>query len=232
MQNIWDTHPNFQIISNFHDLVNTPFQGQVNAMCWQRSMQGNFEEIVHQFRFEENILEVSEEALLALDLSLQGQLARNIILEDLALLKAHGAMPSLNVIKYYEPDEENPIFPTDVYSFHVDSAPIPGSTFLCTYVGAPSEILPNAEAEKKLLLPSFRAAIEKQNDKGIDNIDIYIKEHFYDLHYQAKAGAKPIILGIGHLWRLAIEHPQSEVLPCIHRAPKENPGELRLLLIC
>jgi hypothetical protein len=44
--------------------------------------------------------------------------------------------------------------------------------------------------------------------------------------------AKPLRLGLGQLWRLAVDHPGSLVLPCIHRAPEEQPGEKRLLLIC
>jgi len=52
------------------------------------------------------------------------------------------------------------------------------------------------------------------------------------LHYRAQAMANPISLGLGHLWRLAVDYPESQVLPCIHRAPEENNGQLRLLMIC
>ena len=51
-------------------------------------------------------------------------------------------------------------------------------------------------------------------------------------HYQPKPDAQPINLGIGHIWRLAVDHPTQKVLPCVHRAPVENDGEYRLLLIC
>jgi hypothetical protein len=37
---------------------------------------------------------------------------------------------------------------------------------------------------------------------------------------------------LGHLWKLAIDHPESPVLPFVHRAPKEKIGQNRLLLIC
>jgi hypothetical protein len=227
-----ETHATIQIVSNFNDLVNSPFHGEVNALCWQRELHGNFEEIVHRLASVENIFEVTEETLLSLDLSDDGQNARQIILDDLALLKAHGAMPSLNVIKYYERDEENAIFPTDVYSFHVDSSPIGSDTFLCTYFGAPSEILPNTQAEQKVMVPAVRAAMEKLNDKGEADLELFITENFYDLHYQAKTNASPIGLGIGHIWRLATANPESKVLPCIHRAPIEKQGQPRLLLIC
>lgn len=47
-----------------------------------------------------------------------------------------------------------------------------------------------------------------------------------------KPSAHPINLGIGHLWKLEIGHLEAKVLPCVHRVPKENIGEKRLLLIC
>ena len=69
-------------------------------------------------------------------------------------------------------------------------------------------------------------------DGAEDEFEDFLKENFFDLHYQAKADSEPINLGIGHLWRLAVDHPEQKVLPCVHRAPKENEGEYRLLLIC
>ena len=62
--------------------------------------------------------------------------------------------------------------------------------------------------------------------------DSFLSEYFFDLHYQAKPNAQPVSLGLGHIWRLAIDHPEREVLPCIHRAPVEKVDEPRLLLIC
>ena len=35
-----------------------------------------------------------------------------------------------------------------------------------------------------------------------------------------------------YLWRLSVDSSEQQVLPCIHRAPRENEGELRLLMIC
>ena len=54
----------------------------------------------------------------------------------------------------------------------------------------------------------------------------------YRLHYQSLPNKTPTNLGVGHLWRLAVDHPKQQVLPCIHRAPVEKEGEYRLLLIC
>lgn len=53
------------------------------------------------------------------------------------------------MITTYERDVDYPFFPTDVYLFHVDRSPVPFDTFLCTYYGESSDILPNDQAEKK-----------------------------------------------------------------------------------
>ncbi|MDN3724947.1 hypothetical protein QRD02_11175 [Aequorivita sp. SDUM287046] len=219
-------------VSNFHDLVSTPFKGEVNAICWKRELLGDFSEIVKKVELHENITTLEEEELRELKLSEEGQLAREILLNDFKLLKAHGASPTLNVIKYYERDDAFPFFPTDVYSFHVDRAPIPADTFLCTYHGAPSDILPNSQGIQKVLIPEIREKLKKLYGGADDGFEDFLSENFFDLHYQKLPNAQPISLGIGHLWRLAIDHPESMVPPCLHRAPKEKKGEPRLLMIC
>lgn len=217
-------------VTNFQDLVNTPFQGETNAICWSRELVGDFSEIVKKIETNDNITVFGEEELLELELTEQGQLAREILLNDWKLLADYGADPLLNVIKYYERDEEDSFFPTDVYSFHVDRSPIPSATFLCTYFGEPSEILPNAQAIQKIHVPEIREELKKQFDGPEADFENFLSENFYDLHYQSKSDSLPISLGIGHLWRLAIDHPESQVPPCVHRAPKEKTS--RLLLIC
>lgn len=219
-------------VTNFEDLVSTPFHGKMNAVCWTRELTGDFSEIVKKVALSGNITVIEPGELLDLHLSEQGELARGILLSDLEALKAHGASPVLNVIRYYDRDDANPFFPTDVYSFHVDRSPIPADTFLCTYYGEPSEILPNSQGIPKVLVPEIRDALKKNYRGTDDGFESFLRENFYDLHYQAKPGAHPISLGIGHLWRLAVDHPGSLVPPCIHRAPKERPGQNRLLMIC
>lgn len=219
-------------VTHFQELVSTPFGGNINAMCWTRTLQGNFAEIVSKLNPSENIATIEAEELHTLELSLQGQLAREILLNDLKLLTAHGASPILNVIKYYDRDDSYPFFPTDVYSFHVDRSPIATDTFLCTYHGEPSEILPNTQGTQKVLIPEIRKELKKlygANDEGFES---FLTEYFFDLHYQALPNSQPISLGVGHLWKLAVDHPESPVLPCLHRAPNETSGQLRLLLIC
>jgi hypothetical protein len=149
-------------VSTFRELVGTPFHGVINALCWSRQLTGDFSEIANKIQQNGNITVIDEEALLSLSLSDAGNLAREIILEDLKLLRDHGSSPVLNLINYYERDENNPLFPTDVYSYHVDRSPIPTDTFLCTYFGASSDILPNSQAEQKILVPEIREELKKQ----------------------------------------------------------------------
>ncbi|MBS1683518.1 MAG: DUF1826 domain-containing protein [Bacteroidetes bacterium] len=220
-------------VSTFEELVSRPYQGMVNAICWRRELRGDFAEIVAKVPLEGNMMVLEPEALLALDLSAEGQLAREILLNDLVLLTAHGAAPVLNLIRCYERDEAVPFFPTDVYSWHVDRAPVPTDTILCTYHGATSDILPNAQAEQKILVPEIRAELV-QLYGGADDADFetWLSDNFYDLHYRAVRGAQPVSLGQGHLWRLAVDCAESGVPPCVHRAPVEADGRVRLMLIC
>lgn len=218
--------------TNFQDLISTPFQGVINAHCWGRELMGDFEEIVNKVALNENITELDETGLCALQLSEQGNLARDILLNDLKLLKAHGASPVLNVIRCYERDDAYPFFSTDVYSFHVDRAVVPTDTFLCTYYGEPSEILPNAQAIQKVLVPEIRDGLKKLYGGEPAGFDSFLSEYFFDLHYLATPAASPVNLGLGNLWKLAVDHPGSPVPPCVHRAPKEKNGQSRLLLIC
>jgi hypothetical protein len=193
---------------------------------------GNFSEIINQVKLVENMAELSPDELLGFQLSGAGQLARDILLNDLQLMKNHGASPILNVIRAYERDERDSFFPTDVYSFHVDCSPIETDTFLCTYHGEPSEILPNLEAEQKILIPRIRHELKRKFPGTEMEFESYLKENFFDLHYQPIVNARPISLGVGNLWKLAVDHPQSQTIPCVHRAPMEKNGEKRLLLIC
>lgn len=232
MSNIFSDNNQIGVVSTFSELVNTNFQGEMNAICWHRNLVGDFKEIVSQLQLKENVTEVSIEDLLALQLSEKGNLAREIILCDVQLLTDFGASPSLNLLKNYERDEEFDFISTDVYSFHVDRSPIGTNTFLCTYHGAASDIIPNNQVDQKILIPEIREKLKKLHDGLEDEFETFLKEYYFDLHYQPKPNAHPVNLGLGHLWRLAVDHPEQEVLPCVHRAPVEEDGECRLLLIC
>ncbi len=219
-------------VSNFSELINLHFHGEVNAVCWHRNLTGDFKEIVAKLHLVENITEVSTEDLLALQLTKQGNLARETILNDMQLLADFGASPSLNLLKNYERDDELDFFATDVYSFHVDRSPIETDTFLCTYHGAASDLVSNDQVEQKILIPEIREKLKQLHDGPEAEFERFLEEYFFDLHYQLKPNAQPVNLGLGHLWRLAVDHPTQKVLPCVHRAPVETDGEYRLLLIC
>ncbi len=220
------------LVSTFDELINTAFQGARNAVCWHRNLDGDFKEVVSKLQLKENVTNISTEELLSLPLSQEGAIAREIILNDLKLLSDLGALPALNLIKSYNRDEEFDFISTDVYSYHVDRSPIATDTFLCTYYGAASDILPNNRVEQKILIPEIRQKLRYLYHGSEAQFEDFLKEHFFDLHYHAKPNANPLNLGVGHLWKLAVDHPEQQVLPCVHRAPSENDGEYRLLLIC
>ncbi|WP_300977603.1 DUF1826 domain-containing protein [Flavobacterium sp.] len=232
MSNIFSENNPIAKVSSFEDLVEIEFKGITNAFCWHRNLEGDFAAIVTQLQLKENITEIFPEDLIALQLSEEGNKAREIILNDLQLLSDFGASPSLNLLKCYDRDDEFDFIATDVYSYHVDRSPIATDTFLCTYHGAASDIIPNDQAEQKILIPEIRKKLEALHEGPSEEFEDFLKENYFDLHYQAKPNAQPINLGNGHLWRLAVDHPKQQVLPCIHRAPVENEGEFRLLLIC
>lgn len=83
-------------VTNFQDLVSIPFHGEINAICWTRNLPGDFSEIVKKVELIGKIMELDQEELRAIQLSEQGQLAREILLNDLKLLIADGASPILN----------------------------------------------------------------------------------------------------------------------------------------
>jgi hypothetical protein len=232
MIDLYKANSQIKCVTNFYDLVAIPFHDEINAIGWTRNLVGDFSEIVNKIALTENLMVLNEEELCELNLTEQGELARNIILHDLALLRAHGASPTLNLIKYYERDDADSIFSTDVYSFHVDSSPIPTETFLCTYYGESSQIIPNSQVQQKVLIPEIRSELKKLYSGAEEGFESFLSKHFFDLHYQAMPHAQPISLGIGNIWRLATQHPESKVQPCVHRAPKEKTGENRLLMIC
>jgi hypothetical protein len=78
-------------VTNFQDLIETKLYGEVNAVCWNRKLSGDFSEIVQKIETEENILIIDEEKLKSLQLSDAGQVAREILIDDLKTLREFGA---------------------------------------------------------------------------------------------------------------------------------------------
>ncbi|HUR58424.1 MAG TPA: hypothetical protein VM029_11980 [Opitutaceae bacterium] len=220
-------------VQSFQDLVATPFATGINAVCWPRTPAGDFAEIVAHLGPGEGIVGLDEKRLRALALSAAGRVAVEFLLEDLRLLRSHGFAPELNCIYGYPRDEGDESFPTDVYSFHADRAPIAAETWLCTYHGAPSEGLANDEAQRRIDVPARRAELLHRlggNDDAA--FAAHLEETCQDLHYLPLPHAQPFSFGVGNLWRIAVDHPGNPVPPCIHRAPSPRPGDSpRLLLI-
>jgi hypothetical protein len=221
------------LVASFDELIDTPFSGDVNALCWPRELPGDFQEVIDRLGADEGMTTIEDDDLNALELSPAGAIARTALLADQALLRAAGLAPVLDCITGYPRDDAAGPIPTDVYSFHVDSAPAQADTYLCTYTGASSEGLPNDMAIRRVEDVETRAALLGAYGGADDaGFAAYLQEHHYDLHYQMLTGAEPYTFGIGNLWRIAIAWPESPVQPCIHRAPLTRPGApARLLLI-
>ncbi|MBB5037950.1 hypothetical protein [Prosthecobacter dejongeii] len=227
------SNPSIRWVSSFEELQTTPFQGSVNALCWQRELKGDFEEVVRCLGAREGILALDEALLRGLPLSESGRLAVEMMVEDLQRLRDLGRGPELNCIHAYPRDDEPIGVRTDVYSFHADSATVEADTFLCTYHGAPSEGIRNEEVIRHVDEPKIRAELlELYGGEDGEGFLEFLSENCFDLHYAPLPGAKPYSFGLANLWRIAVQYPGCEVPPCVHRAPETAPGDTaRLLLI-
>ena len=222
-----------RVVGSFEELAETPFADGINALCWPRAPAGDFAEVLRLLAVDDAMASIDEARLAALPLSAAGRIAAATLIEDLQRLRRRDLAPVLDCIRSYPRDEEPGPVPVDVYSFHADSAPVPADTWLCTYAGAPSEGLRNDEAQRRVDLPATRAQLLAAFG-GPDGDDFreFLRDHCYDLHYAPLPHAQPFSFGVGNLWRIAVEHPDSRVPPCIHRAPADPPGRPpRLLLI-
>ena len=227
------SYTHVKTVSNLHELVTTSFGDGINALCWPRTLRGNFREVVEALPLGEGIVTVDENSLADLPLSEGGKVARDILHADQWSLRDYDLQPSLDCVYGNLREEPEGLFHTDVHSWHVDTATVPADTYLCTYVGACSEGLRNEEAQRRVDLPETRAELLRlyggEDDAGFLE---YLADFFYDLHYAPLPGALPFSFGVGNLWRIAIKSPDCPVFPCIHRAPLTLPGlPARLLLI-
>lgn len=223
-----------QYVRSFEELVETPFRDGINALCWPRKLEGDFGEIVAKLAEElgHGITTLDDESLQMLDLSEAGQRARALLLEDQRLLRERELAPVLDFIQGYDHETAEEVLPTNVQSFHADSATVQADTYLCTYHGASSEGLPNEQATCHVDVPETRALLlqEYGGEEGA-GFEEFLSDHFYTLHYAAAKEPTLYSFGQGNLWRIAIQYPGCPVPPCIHRAPATVEGQPRLLLI-
>ena len=222
-----------KLVNSFHELATTPFADGVNALCWQRTLTGDFGEVVRQLAVGEGITTLDDAQIDALPVSTAGRAAVEVMLEDQRLLRALDLDPVLDCINGYLRDADPGPVPTDVMSFHADSATAEADTWLCTYHGPASEGLRNDEALRRVDIPETRAELLKlysgEDDEAFRD---YLSENCFDLHYVPVPEALPFSFGLGNLWRIAVAYPGCPVPPCIHRAPEAPLGDPpRLLLI-
>ena len=228
------------VVDSFAELARRPFAAGadgidgVNALCWPRSLDGDFEEIARLLAPTDGVVEVTADDLRALPLGAAGRRAADLLLADMHQLDALGRDPVLNCITRYERDERGLAIATDVYSFHADRAPVAYDTWLCTYAGKSSDGLEHRDARRRIDDPAIAAAL-RLHHRDLDDAQFraLVRDESFDLHYDAVAGAQPYAFGVGAMWRIAVDWPGSAVLPCLHRAPRTHAGDPpRLLLIC
>jgi hypothetical protein len=111
-------------VHSFEELITTPFADGVNAFYWERTLSGDFGEVVKELGAAEGITTLDEALLLSLRVGKAGRLAIDQLLEDYRLLKKHHLEPVLNCIQGYPRDENPGPVATDVFSFHADSATV------------------------------------------------------------------------------------------------------------
>lgn len=225
-------YPRIRRVHSFEELVSARFEDGVNALCWERTLMGDFAEVAQALAGRSGVSALDDADLRELRLSVAGERAVDEMLRDVESLRELELAPELNHVTEYPRDDASAVVATDVYSFHVDRAPFEVDTWLCTYYGAASEGLRNEDARARVDDDVTRAALlhEFGGPEGPAFYE-FLRENSYDLHYQMHPGAAPWSFGVGHLWRVATAWPGSPVPPCVHRAPADRSGPGRLLLI-
>src|SRR5215204_4291761 len=94
-------HPRIKTVKNFQELVSTPFGNGINALCWERTLSGDFSEVVERLGVSEEITTLDDAQLNSLPVSAAGRAAIDIMLEDQRLLRAHGLSPIVDCIQSY-----------------------------------------------------------------------------------------------------------------------------------
>lgn len=222
------------VVADFDALLRRPLADGVNALCWSRTLAGDFGEVAQRLAPTDGMIVVDEDMLRSTPLSPAGRVAAGAMIDDLRRLDALGHDPVLNCITEPRRDARGLPIATDAASFHADRAPVEVDTFLCTYWGESSDGLDNDDAVRLIDDPAIRAALLREyGGADDDGFAAYLHDGSFDLHYRAVDGARPFSFGVGNLWRIAVAWPGCPVPPCLHRAPAWTPGSRpRLLLIC
>jgi hypothetical protein len=114
--------------------------------------------------------------------------------------------------------------PTDVTSFHVDSALVEVDTWLCTYLGACSEGLANEDARRKIESPEIRELLLREYGGRTTKARGVPARAQARLALRAAARGAALRLRTLRPWRIATRWPGSPVPPCVHRAPVNRPA--------
>lgn len=93
-------------VTSFEAVIAIPFLDGVNAVCWQRSVQGDFDEVVRQLAISDDITSIDEARLMSLDVSKAGREALDLLLDDQRLLRAVSHEPSLDCVRRYQRDHD------------------------------------------------------------------------------------------------------------------------------
>lgn len=236
--------PRARVVDDIDTLLARPFSDGENALCLPRAFPDDvvagFDEVARVVAAgmgnDDDLVALDDEVLRSLPLSSPGRRAAEVMIADLALLAAHGREPTLNCIRAYARDTRGLPITTDVMSFHVDRADIEVDTFLCTWAGAPSELLDTDDAMRRIddddVREALRAAAADHGVVDDDDFARFVRDGSFDLHYRPKPGARVFSCGRFALWKLAVAWPGARVPPCIHRAPPTTTADPpRLLLI-
>lgn len=238
-----DLPPRARAVLDLDELLARAFRDGENALCLPRAFDADvvagFDEVARlvaaRLADDDDLVALDDEVLRSLPLSSAGRLSAGVMIDDLARLTAHGREPTLNCIRAYARDRRGLPIATDVMSFHVDRAEVEVDTFLCTYAGAPSELLDTDDATRLIDDDTIRSALQIAAGIDDDNTDAFarfVSDGSFDLHYRPKPGTRVFSCGRFALWKLAVAWPGARVPPCIHRAPSTTTRDPpRLLLI-
>ncbi|HTD68013.1 MAG TPA: hypothetical protein VK846_15920 [Candidatus Limnocylindria bacterium] len=80
--NDWAGYARIKVVKSFLELVSTPFAGGVNALCWPRTLPGDFSEVVEHLGVSEGITTLDDSRLHGLSVSAAGRAAIDLLLED------------------------------------------------------------------------------------------------------------------------------------------------------